>query len=240
MGVLCTRDEDPKPVALPDYEAICATIERRLVLHTLRIKELEQNVRSIEKAKHNFLSNDIVDIYGKHGVTRKEFLAPESIYQELFPDLDDCTMCLQYFLSTALPFCKGSANEKKEVLWNVLQPETQGIERKKLRRTIKMIIALCVKTIPDIALRELEEATKNKEIAIMVESEDENVKLCANGCYLKDTKKYKNNGEEEVFMDRFEYDLWLAKIDSEKMFSSSGNREVYLDFLSNSSGTTAN
>lgn len=240
MGVVCTRDEVTKLTPLPDYETICSKIERRLVLPTLRIKDLEQEIYSIEKERHSFLSNDIIEIYGRHGVTRKEFLAPESIYQDLLPDLNDCAMCAQYFLSTALPFCKGSASEKKEVLWSVLEPEAEGIERKKLRRTVKMIIALSVKTVPDIALKELEEAAANKDLAMMVESEDENVKLCANQYYLKETKKYGNDGEGEIFMSRFDYDLWLIKIDSEKLFTSSGNREVYLNFLNSSSATNAN
>eukprot|EP00826_Nyctotherus_ovalis_P022775 TRINITY_DN17592_c0_g1_i1.p1 TRINITY_DN17592_c0_g1~~TRINITY_DN17592_c0_g1_i1.p1 ORF type:complete len:254 (+),score=77.28 TRINITY_DN17592_c0_g1_i1:173-934(+) len=238
MGLQCSQDrEKDKTLDVPYYEYICSKMEKRLILPTLSLRQLLFEIRTIERAQGLFASDGIISIYQNHGVSKQTFLAPNSIYQELLPDYDECDLCSQYLLSTALPFCDGSIVDKKDILWQILQPEEGRAERKVLKNTVKMIIALCVKTIPEIAVKDLEtrgEVLEDADMQLLLQSDDLSVERYANRFFLEQLKGISEDytaEEASKELTRYEYDLWMLKINEEKLLSSKGNRELFIKYV---------
>ena len=227
MGVICARSKDDMiESTLLNYEKLCTDIEERLLLHKLNIRDLRKEVNSMKNKNHQFLVDDLIQLYENHGIPRKDFAENDSIYQDFFPGLSECDLCEEYLLSTALPVCDGGVIEKKEILWEILHPELQRINRKNLRRLVKMIIALSVKTIPVLVLRSTIDGIEYKEITTMVQSNDNSVKMFANKCYLNEIKN-----KEKPEVSKYEYESWMLRIEASRLFVSSNIREDYLKFL---------
>ena len=89
-----------------------------------------------------------------------------------------------------------------------------------------MIIALSVKTIPDLVLRSNIDGIEHKEITMMVQSNDNSVKMFANRFYLNEIKN-----KEKPEVSKYEYESWMLKIEANRLFVSSNIREDYLKFL---------
>lgn len=239
MGMQCTRDKDQevKP-ELPYYEVLCSEMEKRLIFPSLNIKELEAEVNAIKETQGRFTGKDIIQVYEKHGVPQKNFLAPGSIYQELLPDYNECDLGSQYLLSTALPFCQGNLSDKKDILWKLLQPQKEGVNRMVLKDIVRMIIVLCVKTIPEIALKDIEKRgniVEDNDMILLIKSDDSSVKQYAENSYLKGLKDIREGhgvqNEQSLFVTRYEYDFWLVKINGDKLLTSSGNRQAFLAYI---------
>jgi len=241
MGIQCSGNrEGEKVLDIPYYEHVCSKIEEKLVLPTLTLKDLVSEIKAIERTQGLFTSESIIKIFEDRGVSKENFLAPGSIYQELLPDYAECDMCSNYLLSTALPFCGGSIGEKKDILWQVLQPQEGKAERKVLKNIVKMMIALCVKTIPEIAVKDLEnrgDIIEDADIILLLQSDDLKVEQYANRFYLDQLKgineNYKIGGNVSKVLTRYEYDLWMLKVNEERLLSSSGNREVFIKYVKN-------
>ena len=183
MGIECSRDKDKeKSLELFNYQNSCAEIEKRLILPNLTIRELKSEIQAIKRSKGCFTLNGILEIYEKHGVARGDFMAPDSIYQDFLPDYNDCDQFEQYLLSTALPFSKGTINEKKEVLWDILKDQNQVVAKKILESIVDMMIALVVKTIPEIVIKEYDrkfQEITDKNLIMLVKCENEYVEKYA-------------------------------------------------------------
>lgn len=241
MGVLCTRNKEQEEISdAPYYEILCQNIEKRLIFSKLNIKELEAEIYSIEKSQGSFTSEDVIKVHERHGVTRKEFLRENGVCLDLLPDYRDCELCGQYLLTTALPFCAGAIGDKKDILWHLLEPQKQGVEQKVLKNVIRMVIVLSVKTIPEIVLRDVEtrgDVVEDKDMVMLLESDDKTLKEYVKNYYWEFLKQIQeeNRGPDSSssFVSRYEYDLWMLKINEDKLLSSSGNREVFLDYIKN-------
>nr|ABR27274.1 hypothetical protein [Nyctotherus ovalis] len=237
MGVQCSRDKESETIfGVPYYEHLCTEMEKRLILPTISLKEIVHQIKVIEEIQGPFDSHNIIQMYEDHGIPRESFLAPNSIYQELLPDYEDCDMCGHYLLSTALPFSEGTLAEKKDALWWVLQPQEGTASRKTLDNIVKMIIALSIKTIPDLVAKDFENKRKLIEdinMLLLVQSDDTKVEEYANKFYLKKLEERREQDKE--VLTRYEYDVWMLKIDGEKLLSSKGNRELFLKYLKNKS-----
>ena len=77
-----------------------------------------------------------------------------------------------------------------------------------------MIIVLCVKTIPEIPVRDFEgheNVTEDKDMNLLFQNEDQRVEKCGNKFYLDKLKEV--TGDVELI--KYECDLWMLKINEE-------------------------
>jgi len=241
MGIDCAGNKEQESNnEVPYYELLCSNIEKRFIFYNMNIKDLVAEVCRMEEAKQAFTGEDIIKIHERHGVTRKDFLRENDIYQDLFPDYNDCELCSQYFLTTAIPFCIGAISDKKEIVWRLLDPQKKGVEQKMLKDIVRMIIVLSVKTIPEMVLRDAKikgDVMEDNDMILFLKSDDKALKEYVNTHYWNHLKQIqeenKASNSSSGFVSQYEYYLWMLKINEDKLLSSSGNRQQFLDFLKN-------
>lgn len=245
MGDVCSRDKTkdlpPEPEEVqPSYESACQEMERRFILPTISIKQIVDEVNEAEYNDKSFSVKSVAKIYAKHGVLEENFLADKSIYRELFESMfDPDTDCRPLLLSVCLPFCEGTANEKKEVLWNLLRPNENRVNYATLAGTVNFVVVLSVGIIPRIVLdhTKADGHIPDDVIVTLAEVPAQVIDVYARK-YMPEVTPTKGDGEtakesEEGMQDmhRYEFDLWLAKIDPTLLFSPKRLRADFWNFV---------
>lgn len=225
MGIECGRVREAYfNTEQPIYETLCSSIENELIFHNINIMDLVHKIKEVEGNKRYFFAEDVLKVFELYGVSEKEFLAPTSVYKEIMPELTVCNTCKQYLLLTALPFCKGAIGEKKEVLWRLLGPDNKGLSVELLKNAINMIANTSIRKIAEITINKYSDINEIKEDTEFIQLLQNNcIEEYTDYCYLKEL-------EDEQYINRYEYDLWMLKISADKMLNSIGNRERFLLF----------
>lgn len=221
-GVCC--QECP---AYPKYEVLCNIIENKLILHCLEIKQFETTLDEVTYTEQQtFDFSMLASIFDKYGVNKKEFLETNSPYLKFFSGItgileDD----KDYVLSSCLPYSKGSALEKREVMWRCLVVNNKNyVIYDELCELIQMLIIIPVKLIPEIVIQKFPEESEDPELKQLAECQEKQIIEYGQQYYPAQPK---NTG----YIHKHEFDNWLTPEMIWQLFSPSLHRERMLKFL---------
>ena len=227
MGTVCSRNELPKTdcIELPEYEKQCKEMEKKLMISTLEIAKIENEIDEMEFKQKYFDTDGVATIYTRHGVDKPDFLAKDGVFMQFFPELAE-SEARQYFISSILPFCKGTMWEKREALWKVLKPENNSLNYPELVAVTLMMISLSTRVIPELVKKHTEKIGKkpNEKILELAECNDEIFDIYAE-------KHYPKKSDEGETIHRHEYSLWLEEVEATNLFSAQHHREALLKLL---------
>jgi len=244
---MCSRDNEPGVSTLPLYELQCQAAEKKLIFATLDLKTIDHEFTELEYKSNTFGVTEVALFYEKYGVSHELFFNNDSVWKYFLSELADDNSNREYVIVSALPFVKGSISEKKEMLWTVLEPKNNTIYCSQLRKIIRMMIVLCVKTIPEIVMMNFTKFGQkpDEKIKLFIESSEVLIKNYAMRYYPEEARKTiseadtqtNSNGErkswikQKTVLHRHEFDLWLAQISSVDLFNPQHHREQFLKIL---------
>ena len=128
-----------------------------------------------------------------------------------------------YVLTTSLPFCRGRAIEKLDILWQSLESTCKNyICYDELLQLLHVLIILPAKLIPELA-QSADNA--NQDLKKLIECSEEQIKAYAKSFMPKEPR-------EGNRMHRHEFDLWANEINVKNLFSPLYHRQSLLKFLS--------
>lgn len=225
MGNMCSKRTASGTEAETTYEGLCSAVESKLGLYNIEITEFESVIDEVSYKKSAISINTLSDVFYRFGISREEFMAKENpflvFYSGLIGTLEEDK---GYILSTSLPFCKGKIFDKKSVLWRCLMTtEKNYINYKELLGLINMLIVVSVKVIPEIAV-ETEEKNIDQSLQMLIDATEADL-----DGYSK--HYYPSAPREGDMMHRHEFDTWMAKFETEGIFSPKHHRKAFITYL---------
>ena len=221
MGATCSRNDEKK------FENQCKEAETKVVLPTLDIRKIVEEIDQVECEMKVFDMKGIINVYAKHGVPEADFNKKDGVFQTYFTVLESAINVRQGFIAAMLPVCKGSFADKKDILWHeVLENDENQISYEQLIGMIHLVVILSAKTVPEIVR---DDKTKqgneiDPDILKLINCDDEILVKYA-------IKYYPDKPKEGDIMHKHEYTTWMMKIDGAGLFSSEYHRKALLEFI---------
>ena len=157
--------------------------------------------------------------------SREEFLSKQSpfllFYSGITGALEDDK---NYVLCVSLPFCKGNMNDKKSVLWRSLETINKNyINYAELIGTIKMIIVMTIRVIPEMVCHD-ESQIVDKNLQALLDSNEIDINEYAD----RYSPRPPRNGN---MFHKHEFDEWFNEDKMENIFSSKHHRRSFITYL---------
>ena len=234
MGNMCMRYEPPPNPLLPLYESLCSEIEADLKLSSIDIEKFEEAINIVCYPNKAIDNNTLAKVYTRFGVGEDTFLDIEKPFIRFFDMLAQSGDRRRIIIMSMLPFCNGSLERKKRILWVSLDLEKENlIYRKLLTNAIHTFIILSTKIIPTlVAMKPKYKANPVTDLQALLECDEDIINEYAEKYLPPDDSEDANENDtvsdSEKVIKRGEYEQWFGKISAEHLFSSTYHRKALL------------